>query len=169
MPPKLKTMSSEASVRRRVAVMSPGLSPRYWHQSSLIPRTRRISISLAKCLSSRFPRMISSPIMIAPVPISHPRRRALDRHAAQLAEAFEAVMDEREPAVYRHQESENGDMTDERERDAQKKQPAPMTADDLGDFGGGRVLREGVVAEHSLVEIAEQGDGQHRPQQRNQP
>src|SRR6266487_378085 len=156
MPPKLKTMSSDASVRRRVAVMRPGLSPRYWHQSSLIPRTRRISISLAKCLSSRFPRMISSPIMIAPVPISDPRRRPLDRLAAQLTKALEAVMDESEPAVHRHQEPENGHMPDERERDAQQKQLAPMAADDLGDLGGGRVLRESVVAEHSLVEIAEQ-------------
>src|SRR5713101_5487067 len=169
MPPKLKTMSSDASVRRRVAVMSPGLSPRYWHQSSLIPRARRISISLAKCLSSRLPRTISSPMMIAPIPISRPRRRALDRLAAQLAEALEAVVDESEPAVHRHEEPEHGDMTDERERDAQQKQLAPMAADDLGDLGGGRVLRESVVAECALVEKAEQSDGQHRPQQRNQP
>src|SRR5712691_2489016 len=168
MPPKLKTMSPEASVRRRVAVMSPGLSPRYWHQSSLIPRARRISISLAKCLSSRLPRTISSPMMIAPIPISHPRGRTLGGLAAQLAEALEAVVDESEPAVHRHEEPENGDMTDERERDTQQKQPAPMAADDLGDLGGGAVLGEGVVAEHALVEIAEQNDGQHRPQQRNQ-
>src|SRR6266852_7748566 len=169
MPPKLKTISPDAIVRLSVAVIMSGLSPRYGHQSSLIPRTRRISISLAKCLSSRFPRMISSPIMIAPVPISHPRRHALDRLAAQLAEALEAVMDESKPAVHRHQETENGHMTDERERDAQQKQLAAMAADDLGDLGGGRVLRESVVTEHSLVEIAEQSDGQDRPQQRNQP
>src|SRR5712691_598844 len=169
MPPKLKTMSSDASVRRRVAVMSPGLSPRYWHQSSLIPRARRISISVAKCLSSRLPRTISSPMMIAPIPISHPRRRALDRLAAQLAEALEAVVDESEPAVHRHEEPEHGDMADERERDAQQKQLAPMAADDLGDLGGGAVLGEGIVAKHALVEIAEQNDGQHRPQQRDQP
>src|SRR6266705_3932385 len=169
MPPKLKTMSSDASVRRRVAVMRLGLSPRYWHQSSLIPRARRISISLAKCLSSRLPRMISSPMTIAPSPTSHPRRRALERPAAQLAEALEAVVDESEPAVHRHEEPEYGDMTDERERDAQQKQPAPIAAGDLGDLGGGAVLGEGVVAEHALVEVAEQNDGQHRPQQRNQP
>src|SRR6266853_2046596 len=167
MPPKLKTTSSEARVRLSVAMMSSGVSPRYWHQSSFIPRAPRISISLAKCLSSRLPRMISSPMMIAPIPISHPRRRTLDRLAAQLADAPEAVMDKSEPAVHRHEEPENGDMTDEGERDAQEKQPAPMAADDLGDLGGGRVLSQSVVAEHSLVEIAEQSDGQHRPQQRN--
>src|SRR6266849_8151719 len=149
MPPKLKTTSSEARVRLSVALMS--------------------SISLAKCLSSRLPRMISSPMMIAPIPISHPRRRTLDRLAAQLAEAREAEVDESEPAVYRHEEPEQGDMTDERERDAQQTQFAPMAADDLGDLGGGRVLRESVVAECALVEKAEQSDGQHRPQQRNQP
>src|SRR5213592_3053532 len=113
--------------------------------------------------------MISAPIMIAPVPISDPRRRPLDRLAAQLTKALEAVMDESEPAVHWHQEPENGHMADERERDAQQKQLAPMAADDLGDLGGGAVLGEGVVAEHALVEIAEQNDGQHRPQQRNQP
>src|SRR5712671_538606 len=100
--------------------------------------------------------MISSPMMIAPVPISHPRRRPLDRLGAQLAEAPEAVMDESEPAVHWHQEPENGHMTDERERDAEQEQLAPMAADDLGDLGAGRVLRESVVAEHPLVEIAEQ-------------
>src|SRR5882672_1930330 len=164
MPPKLKTMSSEASVRLSVAVISSGLSPRYWHQSSLIPRAARIPMSLEKCLSSRLPRMISSPMMIAPIPISHPHCRALDRLAAQLAETLEAVVDESETAVHRHEEPEYGDMTDERERGAQQKKLAPMTADDLGDLAGGRVLREGVVAEHPLVEIAEQSDGQHRPQ-----
>ena len=60
-------------------------------------------------------------------------------------------------------------MTDERERDTHQKQLAAMAADDLGDLGGGRVLRESVVAEHALVEIAEQSDGKHRPQQRNKP
>src|SRR5260221_2288472 len=169
MPAKLKTMSSDAFVSLGVEVIRSGLTPRYLHQSSLIPRTRRIPISLAKCLSSRFPRMISSPIMIAPVPISHPCRLTLDRLDTQFAEAPEAVMDESEPAVHRHQEPENGDMTDQRERDTQKKQPAPMAADDLRDLGGGGVLREHVVAEHSLDEIAEPSHGQHRPQQRNQP
>src|SRR5712691_4628608 len=169
MPPKLKTTSSEARVRLSVALMSSGLSPRYWHQSSFIPRAPRISISLAKCLSSRLPRMISSPMMIAPIPISNARRRALDRLAAQLAEAREAVVDESEPAVHRHEKPQNGDMADEREHNAQQKQRAPMAADDLCDLGGGAVLREGVVAEHALVEIAEQNDGQQRPQQRDQP
>src|SRR5882672_4795934 len=169
MPPKLKTRSPEANVRLSVAVMRSGMSQRYSHQWSLIPREPRIEITLVKCLSSRFPRMISSPMMIAPVPISHPRRRPVDRLAAQLAQALEAVVDEGEPAVHRHQEPENGHMTDERERNAQQKQPAAMAADDLGDLGGGRVLRESVVAEHALVEIAEQSDGKHRPQQRNQP
>src|SRR5882762_2415665 len=163
MPPKLKTMSSEASVRLSVAVMSSGLSPRYWHQSSLIPRAARISMILEKCLSSRLPRMISSPMMIAPNPISHPCRGALDRLAAQLAEALKTVVDESEPTVHRHEEPEHGDMTDERERDAQQKQLATVTADDLRDLGSGRVLRESVVAEHALVEVAEQSDGQHRP------
>src|SRR5712692_2316628 len=121
MPPKLKTMSSEASVRLSVAVMSSGLSPRYWHQSSFIPRAARISMTFEKCLSSRLPRMISSPMMIAPIPISNARRRALDRLAAQLAEAREAVVDESEAAVHRHEEPEHGNMTDERERDAQHK------------------------------------------------
>src|SRR5436309_16054765 len=125
MPPKLKTMSPDTIVRLSVAVIRSGLSPRYLHQSSLIPHTRRISISLAKCLSSRFPRMISSPMMIAPVPISDPRRRPLDRLAAQLTETLEAVMDESEPAVHRHQEPENGYMADVRERDAQQEQLAP--------------------------------------------
>src|SRR5260370_26320511 len=169
MPPKLKTKSSEGSVRLSVAVMSSGLAPRYGPQSSLIPRAARISMSLEKCLSSRLPRMISSPMMIAPNPISHPRRGTLDRLAAQLAEALETVVDEGEPAVHRHEEPEHGDMTDERERDAQQKQLAPMAADDLGDLGGGRLLRKSVVAEHALVEIAAQSDGKHRPQQRNQP
>src|SRR5437762_3983603 len=169
MPPKLKTMSSDAIVRLSVAVIRSGLSPRYLHQSSLIPRTRRISINLAKCLSSRFPRMISSPMMITPIAISQPNRHTFDRFATQLAEAPEAVMDKSEPAVHRHQEPENGDMTDEGERDAHEKQPAPMAADDLGDLGGGRVVSHSVVAEHSLVEIAEQSDRQHRPHRRNQP
>src|SRR6266496_2928700 len=120
MPPKLKTMSPDAIVRLSVAVIRSGLSPRYWHQSSLIPRAARISMSLGKCLSSRLPRMISSPMMIAPIPISNPRRRALDRLAAQLAEALEAVVDESEPAVHRREEPEHGDMADERERDAQQ-------------------------------------------------
>src|ERR1041384_7278677 len=137
MPPKLKTMSPDAIVRLSVAVIRSGLSPRYLHQSSFIPRARRISISLAKCLSSRFPRMISSPIMIAPIAISHPYCCTLDRRAAQLAEALEAVVNKSEPAVHRHQEPENGDMTDERERDAQKKQLPPMAADDIGDLCGG--------------------------------
>src|SRR5260221_12476883 len=106
--------------------MSSGLSPRYWHQSSFIPRAPRISISLAKCLSSRLPRMISSPIMIAPIPISHPRRRTLDRLAAQLAEACEAEVDESEPAVYRHEKAEHGELNDDRERDAQQKHLGPM-------------------------------------------
>src|SRR6266581_6172063 len=163
MPPKLKTMSSDASVRRRVAVMRPGLSPRYWHQSSLIPRTRRISISLAKCLSSRFPRMISSPIMIAPIPISNPRRRPRQWFAAQLAEAPEAVVDEGEPAIHRHEQPEQGYVADERERSAQQKKLAPMAAYDLGDLGGGGVFRQGIVTEHALVEIAEQNHRQHRP------
>src|SRR6266540_2248014 len=124
MPPKLKTRSPEANVRLSVAVMSSGLSPRYWHQSSLIPRAARISVSLEKCWSSRLPRMISSPMMIAPIPISHPSRSTLDRLAAQLVEALEAVVDESEPAVHRHEEPEHGDMTDDRERDAQQEQLA---------------------------------------------
>src|SRR3989442_6579093 len=140
MPPKLKTMSSDASVRRRVAVMSPGLSPRYWHQSTFIPRARRISISLAKCLSSRLPRTISSRMMIAPIPISHPRRRALDRLAAQLAEALEAVVDESEPAVHRHEKPEHGDIADDREPDAQQEQLAPLAPDDLFDVAARLLL-----------------------------
>jgi len=40
---KLKTISSDPSVRFRVAVMSCGLSPRYSHQSSLMPRAARMS------------------------------------------------------------------------------------------------------------------------------
>src|SRR5260221_12684589 len=108
--------------------MSSGLSPRYWHQSSFIPRAPRISISLAKCLSSRLPRMISSPMMIAPIPISHPRRRTLDRLPAPLAEACEAEVDESEPAVYRHEEPTHGDMTEEAERSAHPKKFAPMPA-----------------------------------------
>src|SRR5258708_37921606 len=66
MPPKLKTRSPEANVRLSVAVMRSGTSPRYLHQWSLIPRKPRIEMSLAKCLSSRLPRMISSPMTIAP-------------------------------------------------------------------------------------------------------
>src|SRR6266581_6684745 len=169
MPPKLKTMSPDAIVRLSVAVIRSGLSPRYWHQSSLIPRAARISMSLGKCLSSRLPRMISSPMMIAPIPISNPRRRPRQRLAAQLTEAPEAVVDEGEPAIHRHEQPEQGYVADERERSAQQKQLAPMAAYDLGDLGGGGVLREGIVAEHALVEIAEQNHRQHWPQQRNQP
>src|SRR5260221_12968498 len=151
MPPKLKTMSSDAIVRLSVAVIRSGLSPRYLHQSSLIPRTRRIPISLAKCLSSRFPRMISSPIMIAPVPISHPCRLTLDRLDTQFAAAPEAVMDESEPAVHRHKETENGGMTDKREGGTQKKKPAPVAADDLPDLGGGGGIRGRGVGAHPPV------------------
>src|SRR5260221_12830015 len=103
MPPKLKTMSSDAIVRLSVAVIRSGLSPRYLHQSSLIPRTRRIPISLAKCFSSRFPRMISSPTTIAPVPTSHPSGLTLDPLATQFADPPEAVLDEGAPAAHPHQ------------------------------------------------------------------
>src|SRR5260370_21345172 len=121
MPPKLKTMSSEANVRLNVTIMSSGSPPRYSHQSSLIPRVPRISMSLEKCLSSRLPRMISSPMMIAPNPISHPRRGTLDRLAAQLAEALETVVDESEPALHRHEEPEHVAMRAARARAAQHK------------------------------------------------
>src|SRR5436309_13088596 len=113
MPPKLKTMSPDTIVRLSVAVIRSGLSPRYLHQSSLIPRARRISISLAKCLSSRLPRTISSPMMIAPIPISHPRGRTLDGLAAPLAEALEAVVDESETAVHRQEEPAHAYMADQ--------------------------------------------------------
>ena len=60
-------MSSVANVRRSVAVMRAGSSPRYSAQSSSRPRRPRISIALAKCLSCRLPDRISSPMTRMPI------------------------------------------------------------------------------------------------------
>src|SRR5437762_3040999 len=120
MPPKLKTMSSEANVRLRVSVINSGMSPRYSHHANFIPRAARISISLAKCLSARLPRMISSPMMIAPT--LTPAPRPLDGLAAQFTETRQTVVNEHQPAVDRHHEADQGYMSYQSERDSEKKQ-----------------------------------------------
>src|SRR5256714_14747975 len=109
--------------------------------------------------------MISSPIMIAPIPISHPYCRTLDRRAAQLAEALEAVVNKSEPAVHRHQEPENGDMTHERERDAQKKQPAPRAGDDPADHSGGPRAGRGRRGANAAVEKTDTSRAEDPPKQ----
>src|SRR6266581_5731993 len=156
MPPKLKTTSPERRVRWRVCVINPGSSPKYSHQSSFSPRTARIPISLAKCWSSRLPRRISSPMMIAPIPISNPRRIALDRLAAQLTQPIKAVVDERQPAEYRHEQPDHGYVPDEREHDSQKEQLTAETPHHVGDFCRVAMLGERIVAEHPLIEETEQ-------------
>src|SRR5438552_6526933 len=107
--------------------------------------------------------MTSRPIMIDPSQDSTPGRRPRHWFAAELAEAGEAVVDEGEPAIHRHEQPEQGYVADERERSAQQKKLALMAAYDLGDLGGGGVFRQGIVTEHALVEIAEQNHRQHRP------
>src|SRR5450830_611552 len=172
MPPKLNTMSAPASVRRSVAVISSGLSPRYWHQASVRPRLRRMEINCARCLSWRLPRMISSPMIMAPIGIVLLLQNCLlrrDRLIAQLRQAGQAIVDESKSAVNRHQKPDQGNQPEERDHDTQQEQFAPVAPDERLHFPAGRVLVERIIAKHPLIEVAEQQDWQYRPQQREKP
>src|SRR5581483_809133 len=165
MPPKLNTTSAPAMVRRRVEVMSAGSSPRYSHHARRSPRAARISTLFAKCLSCRFPRMISSPMIISPKPMS----ACPSRRGAQLRQASEAIVDVCEAGVYRHEEPDDRYVPRQCEHDPEQEQVAAPAAHDLRDLGRARVLRESVVAEHALVEVAEEQQLQERPKRRREP
>src|SRR4051812_18226581 len=123
-----------------------------------MPRAARISRLFAKCLSWRFPRMISSPMMMRPMPMSGLR----DRRGAQLRHASEAIVDVREAGVYGKKEAERGDVPRQCQHDPEQKELAPPAPQDLGDLGLACVLRERVVPEHALVEVSEQQERQER-------
>jgi len=67
MPPKLNTTSSVARVRRNVAAISSGSSPRYCAHDSSSARSPSVVMIFGRCLSWRLPERISSPMMIAPI------------------------------------------------------------------------------------------------------
>ena len=66
MPPQENTISPAAMVRLKVAVNRARSSPTYSAHDSRRPRAPSISTIFAKCLSSRLPERISSPMMTAP-------------------------------------------------------------------------------------------------------
>src|SRR5258706_1074849 len=66
MPPKLNTTSPVAKLRLKAATRRSRSSPRYWAQESRSPRTARALMRKERCLSSRLPTRISSPMMYAP-------------------------------------------------------------------------------------------------------
>src|SRR5258706_8918751 len=66
MPPKLNTTSPVAKLRLKAATRRSRSSPRYWAQERRSPRTARALMRKERCLSSRLPTRISSPMMYAP-------------------------------------------------------------------------------------------------------
>src|SRR5262245_19953624 len=174
MPPNENTTSGPPKVRASVAVMRSGLSPRYSAQSSRRPRAARMSIIFGKCLSSRLPRRISSPMMIAPKHISglqwcYRHRLLLHARAPQLAEAVEAIVDEREAGDHRDEEPDQRNVRDQRQDDSQQVQLLAVAPEELADLFPARVLRHRVVPEDALVEIRKQEYREDRPEQRDEP
>src|SRR5476649_2017408 len=124
------------------------------------------------CLSWRLPRMISSPMMIAPKGIVLLLKGCLlsrDRLVAQLRQPRQAIVDESQSAVNRLEKPEQWNQAEERQHYPQQEQFPAVAPENRFHLQGGGVLGQRIIAKYPLIEVAEQHYGQHRPQRREKP